>query len=739
MTAGARGTATVTVTADDGNGGRVQDTFSAVVKATPTVASALADVSGLATEATRQISLSGVFSDADGDSLTITAGSSDNTRATVSVAGDYSSLTVTARAPGTTTIMVTAQDSDGNQVSDMFGVEVVKSADASLNALSLSAGSVTPPFSPTTYAYTLEVGNDVSSTTVTSTANHGSATLKAGLAGSLAAITDGTVSGEISLAVGANEVQVEVTAEDGTTKQVYAITVTRASSSLPVIQFGTSTYSVTEGDVITIQLRLDEARTEAFRIWVRADGRSPASFESDYSFGDCLPHEDSCDFGIGVLEVEIPAGYVTYDYDIRTVDDHKVESDETFALDFAYFGSPFELGDDSQAVITIKDNDEAGVIVSTSTVSVTEDTSGSYTVKLDSQPDGWGGHLRRKRLSMQGQRLPRFVEFGRHDWDRPQTLRVRSKHDYDAVDEEVVVNHRIETSSGAAEYLDVRVAPLTVSVADKHSPSVIVENGSVAPAVGKSAGYRVYLNADPSPIYGHNPTGCYDYTDSHTVTVEATSSDTDIATVSPASATFTADDYGPKYFVVTGVSPGDASITHTVSGTDPAYTGRPLVVHKVNVSVSVPQEATQGPPRGSQDSPELERMHLPGPVLELRLTGTADSLTVSWSAPESGDVPTRYIVHLKPVGGGKGALKTPKPRKTSVTFSNLEAGRTYKVFVRAKNEVGKGAANIRDHHPAGGAHGTGKRLRTGSKSQRRVSGSSREFRVGLLFRLIPSN
>nr|MCQ3803698.1 fibronectin type III domain-containing protein [Acidimicrobiia bacterium] len=39
---------------------------------------------------------------------------------------------------------------------------------------------------------------------------------------------------------------------------------------------------------------------------------------------------------------------------------------------------------------------------------------------------------------------------------------------------------------------------------------------------------------------------------------------------------------------------------------------------------------------------------------------------------------------------GKGKTKTPKAKKTQVRFDNLEAGRTYKVWVRAQNEAGKG-------------------------------------------------
>ena len=61
-------------------------------------------------------------------------------------------------------------------------------------------------------------------------------------------------------------------------------------------------------------------------------------------------------------------------------------------------------------------------------------------------------------------------------------------------------------------------------------------------------------------------------------------------------------------------------------------------------------------------------------MIDLQLSATADSVTVSWSAPETGGAPDNYIVHIKPEDGGKGKTKTPKAKKTSVTFKNLDAG-----------------------------------------------------------------
>ena len=127
VTALKAGTATITVTADDGNDGSVSDTFDVAVDAAnsaPTVASAIADISGLQPDDTRQVSLAGVFDDPDGDALTITVRSWNTVVATVSVASGYGSLTVTAVGEGTAAITVTADDGNGGTVTDRFTVTV---------------------------------------------------------------------------------------------------------------------------------------------------------------------------------------------------------------------------------------------------------------------------------------------------------------------------------------------------------------------------------------------------------------------------------------------------------------------------------------------------------------------------------------------------------------------------------------------------------------------------------------
>ncbi len=91
----------------------------------PTVSATPADVSGLEAGATREVSLAGVFHDADGDALTITGGPDDDQIVTVEVASDGSRLTLTGVSEGTAIVLVFAQDPSGASVFTEFNVTVV--------------------------------------------------------------------------------------------------------------------------------------------------------------------------------------------------------------------------------------------------------------------------------------------------------------------------------------------------------------------------------------------------------------------------------------------------------------------------------------------------------------------------------------------------------------------------------------------------------------------------------------
>jgi hypothetical protein len=151
--------------------------------------------------------------------------------------------------PAGTTVFVRAYAI--NSVNTSYGSEIsftTLSTNADLSALSTTAGSIT--FSAATTAYAVNVPNATTSTTVTATRAEANATLEVRInGGSYAALTSGSPSGALALNVGANPIDVRVTAQDGTTIKTYTITVTRAATVPGAPTIGTATAGNTNASV----------------------------------------------------------------------------------------------------------------------------------------------------------------------------------------------------------------------------------------------------------------------------------------------------------------------------------------------------------------------------------------------------------------------------------------------------------------------------------------------------------
>ena len=111
----------------------------------------------------------------------------------------------------------------------VFGI----SANASLSALTLGSGVLSPAFSVSTTSYTATVANNVTSTTVTATKAHANASIQIRVNnGTYSDISSGSASSALDLNEGDNTIDIKVTAADGTTIKTYTIVVTREVPAL---------------------------------------------------------------------------------------------------------------------------------------------------------------------------------------------------------------------------------------------------------------------------------------------------------------------------------------------------------------------------------------------------------------------------------------------------------------------------------------------------------------------------
>ena len=118
----AAGEATITVTAEDPQGGTAEDSFLAEVNQPPIVENAVEDQLLQTTDDPFSVAVNGVFADPDGDALSFSVALS--TDGVVDESFDGNTLTLTPVASGTVEVTLTADDARGGLAEETFTVTV---------------------------------------------------------------------------------------------------------------------------------------------------------------------------------------------------------------------------------------------------------------------------------------------------------------------------------------------------------------------------------------------------------------------------------------------------------------------------------------------------------------------------------------------------------------------------------------------------------------------------------------
>ncbi len=270
---------------------------------------------------------------------------------------------------------------------------MLPSSDATLSALtaagstdgsafdqSVSIGS----FAASTLSYTATVPYATTHVKLTPTVNESNATVKVGKSGSLSSVNSGEASAAIALDVGDNAIEVEVTAEDGTTVKTYTVTVTRAGLILSADVAPSEAAAGQAGQVVTVTVALMEPAQADMTVTLTVDGSSTATARSDYVWL------------LGPLT--IARGATAAATRLTVLDDYVAEADETILID-ASSATPALTA--QRLTLTIADNDTAGtsmvepratgtgvLLDATELTLSTPQAANSYPVRLTSQPAG---------------------------------------------------------------------------------------------------------------------------------------------------------------------------------------------------------------------------------------------------------------------------------------------------------------------------------------------------------------
>ena len=201
------------------------------------------------------------------------------------------------------------------------------------------------------------------------------------------------------------------------------------------------------------------------------------------------------------------------------------------AVDASRSANEYDAVSIAGVAVTVTDDETAGVTVSETALTVAEGGSGSYTVRLNTQPTsnvvisvtktGSTDVTLDTDTGTSGNQTT--LTFTPANWDTAQTVTVAAAQDADAVNDAAAISHAVDASRSANEYDAVTIAGVAVTVTDDETAGVTVSETTLTVAEGGSGSYTVVLNLQPTSD----------------VVINVTKSGSTDVTVSPATLTFT--------------------------------------------------------------------------------------------------------------------------------------------------------------------------------------------------------
>ena len=301
---------------------------------------------------------------------------------------------------------------------------------------------------------------------------------------------------------------------------------------------------------------------------------------------------------------------------VRAGHDDDAEDEREFVSHSASGGDYADVAVDRVGVRVV-DDDEAGVSLSATAVTVGEGSTASYEVVLDTEPTG---AVRVTVDAPAGSDLdasPASVDFDAVNWRSPQVVILRAGDDADADDEQVVVSH----AASGADYGGVSVAGMTVTVIDDDMRSVNVSTTALVVDEGGSETYTVRLGTEPT---------------ASVVTIGVGVTSDDGVTAGPAQLTFSTTNWNTAQTVQVAAPAdadavdGSATVTHSASGAGYEWVDIP------SVAVTVVDNDIEGVTLSTESLTIVEGLAgVYTVVLETKPTGP---VTVTPSAPAGSDV-----------------------------------------------------------------------------------------------------
>ena len=261
--------------------------------------------------------------------------------------------------------------------------------------------------------------------------------------------------------------------------------------------------------------------------------------------------------------ITIPAGQLSADITLTTVEDFMVEGDETIVVDIDSVVNGLESGNE-QVNATIIDDDTSGITVTPTTGLTTTEAGDTtqFTVVLDSQPSNDVVVSFTSDNTTEGTTDVSSLTFTSGNWDIPQTVTVTGVDDF-IDDDDVAYTISTNTTSSDPNYDNLTGNPVTVINQDDGDTAGITINQTTLTTSENLTTDEFNVVLDSQPVAD--------------VVINFTNPD-DEGSLNFNTLTFTATNWNtPQTVIVTGVDDDidDGDITYTldtsITSTDLKY------------------------------------------------------------------------------------------------------------------------------------------------------------------------
>ena len=238
---------------------------------------------------------------------------------------------------------------------------------------------------------------------------------------------------------------------------------------------------------------------------------------------------------------------------VTAEEDDDAEADDPVTLTHTVSGGDYASVAVDDVVVTIVDDDTAGLVLSPPSLTVAEGDAASYTVTLATEPSGPVTVTISGTASTDLSLDETSLTFTASNWNAAQTVTVTAGEDDDGATDTATLVH---TASGG-DYAAV-TADLAVTVTDDDTAGIVLSPPTLSVAEGGEATYTVALSTQPSAP----------------VTVSITGQAGTDLTLDETSLTFTASNWSTAQMVTVTAGEDDdgatdtATLVHTASGGD---------------------------------------------------------------------------------------------------------------------------------------------------------------------------